>query len=110
MGWSDISISLSGPIVHSLIDHFSDRWNFIFDEKYTSKDPGKYEKVASSTGVKLTSEADGQLRGGLGGFENRFNRGIRRFVGEGEEEERREEGGDRGESGGGSASIQLCRR
>lgn len=26
MGWSDISISLSGPIVDSLSVHFVDRW------------------------------------------------------------------------------------
>lgn len=26
MGWSDISISLSGKIVPSLITHFIDRW------------------------------------------------------------------------------------
>jgi phosphatidylserine/phosphatidylglycerophosphate/cardiolipin synthase-like enzyme len=26
MGWSDISISLSGPIVSSLAIHFVDRW------------------------------------------------------------------------------------
>ena len=27
MGWSDISISLSGPIVDSLAIHFVDRWH-----------------------------------------------------------------------------------
>jgi len=26
MGWSDISISLAGPIVSSLLIHFADRW------------------------------------------------------------------------------------
>jgi phospholipase D1/2 len=28
MGWSDVSISLSGPIVEDLKDHFAQRWNF----------------------------------------------------------------------------------
>ena len=31
MGWSDISISLHGPIVHDLRKHFVDRWNFIYN-------------------------------------------------------------------------------
>lgn len=26
MGWSDVAISLSGPIVHSLMVHFTQRW------------------------------------------------------------------------------------
>lgn len=26
MGWSDITISMKGPIVTSLLDHFIDRW------------------------------------------------------------------------------------
>jgi len=26
MGWSDVSVSLSGPIVNSLLIHFTDRW------------------------------------------------------------------------------------
>lgn len=58
MGWSDISISLEGPILHSLIDHFSDRWNFIFQQKYNSKDPGKYAPVPSSTGSLMPGEGD----------------------------------------------------
>ena len=31
MGWSDISISLHGPVVHDLRKHFVDRWNFIYN-------------------------------------------------------------------------------
>ena len=42
MGWSDISISLQGHIVDNLVDHFIDRWAFIWNEKYKEKDPGKY--------------------------------------------------------------------
>jgi phospholipase D1/2 len=34
MGWSDVSISLKGPIVEDLKDHFAQRWNFIYWEKY----------------------------------------------------------------------------
>lgn len=37
MGWSDLSISLTGPVVEDLKQHFAQRWNFIFREKYNSK-------------------------------------------------------------------------
>ena len=33
MGWSDVSISLQGPVVEDLKAHFAQRWNFIFFEK-----------------------------------------------------------------------------
>ena len=26
MGWSDVTLSMKGPIVNSLINHFADRW------------------------------------------------------------------------------------
>ncbi|EON96350.1 putative phospholipase d protein [Phaeoacremonium minimum UCRPA7] len=45
MGWSDISISLSGPIVNSLNIHFTDRWNYIFSQKYHAKDGEKYQMI-----------------------------------------------------------------
>nr|KMM72113.1 phospholipase D1 [Coccidioides posadasii RMSCC 3488] len=34
MGWSDVAVSLHGPVVEDLRKHFVDRWNFIYDEKY----------------------------------------------------------------------------
>jgi phosphatidylserine/phosphatidylglycerophosphate/cardiolipin synthase-like enzyme len=43
MGWTDISMSLVGPVVDSLQFHFVDRWNYIFDQKYKAKDGSKYE-------------------------------------------------------------------
>ncbi|KAH8680863.1 putative phospholipase D [Xylariales sp. PMI_506] len=54
MGWSDISISLDGPIVKNLVDHFVDRWNYIFGEKYIAQDPEKYAKlsIGSSLGQR----------------------------------------------------------
>ncbi|RYO77046.1 hypothetical protein DL766_008963 [Monosporascus sp. MC13-8B] len=104
MGWSDISISMKGPIVNSLLEHFSDRWNFIFDEKYTAKDPGKYERVELRQ-----SGSRGHHHHTLDDMSERFQRGFRRVMGEDEYEDR--EGG----YGGGydrprAASIQLCRR
>ena len=39
MGWSDVSISLRGPVTQDLKYHFVSRWNFIFNEKYNRGDP-----------------------------------------------------------------------
>ncbi|KAK1256031.1 hypothetical protein MKX07_008290 [Trichoderma sp. CBMAI-0711] len=46
MGWSDVALSMNGPIVSDLVTHFVDRWNFMFDAKYNEKDPGKYERLS----------------------------------------------------------------
>ncbi|KAH8163618.1 hypothetical protein CIB48_g4634 [Xylaria polymorpha] len=101
MGWSDIAISLNGPIVSSLINHFTDRWNFIFDEKYNEKDPGKYRRLEQPGG----DDGHHFPVPGFEGLEDRFNRGMRHFMGEGghhggSREQREDFGG---------ASIQLCR-
>lgn len=45
MGWSDISLSLTGPVVQDLRTHFTQRWNFIFDEKYGKKNEGTYHRL-----------------------------------------------------------------
>ncbi|KAF2746220.1 phospholipase D/nuclease [Sporormia fimetaria CBS 119925] len=37
MGWTDVSVSLVGPVVQDLRTHFAQRWNFIYDEKYSKK-------------------------------------------------------------------------
>ncbi|KAI0184402.1 phospholipase D active site-containing protein [Xylaria flabelliformis] len=105
MGWSDISISLSGPIVHNLINHFTDRWNFIYDEKYNEKDPGKYRRFEQSgeDNSRHFPHPD------FDGLEDGFDR-VRHFMGEGSHHHRGHHGESRehrGESGG--ASIQLCR-
>lgn len=55
MGWSDLSISLTGPVVEDLRRHFAERWNFIYNEKYRSKnDDNRYSPLhvpESRTGV-----------------------------------------------------------
>jgi phospholipase D1/2 len=48
MGWSDISISLHGPVVQDLRRHFVDRWNFIHDEKYTVRRDARYSRLSFS--------------------------------------------------------------
>ncbi|KAI8630463.1 phospholipase D/nuclease [Xylariaceae sp. FL1651] len=110
MGWSDIAISLNGPIVGSLIDHFVDRWNFIFNEKYQEKDPGKYRRLNAGNPVERPREGGGHQRHNyLGEFEGRFNRGVRHFMGEGGDGEGYEGEGHSQHRGSGRVNIQLCR-
>jgi len=45
MGWSDISICLQGPVVQDLQEHFIQRWNFIYDEKYQVRKDARYSKL-----------------------------------------------------------------
>lgn len=45
MGWSDISISLRGPVVEDLQAHFTERWNFIYDEKYNVRRDVRYSRL-----------------------------------------------------------------
>ncbi|KAI0160996.1 phospholipase D/nuclease [Hypoxylon sp. FL1284] len=104
MGWSDIALSLRGPILGSLVHHFTDRWNFIFSEKYSKRDEGKYQIIRM--GGPTGGARGGGHRNYFDGMEGRFNRGMRHFVGGGEEEyqERRDDYGNSGQT-----KIQLCR-
>jgi len=45
MGWSDISVSLHGPIVEDLRAHFVERWNFIYNEKYDVRKDVRYSRL-----------------------------------------------------------------
>ncbi|KAI9828785.1 MAG: hypothetical protein M1832_001890 [Thelocarpon impressellum] len=45
MGWSDIAVSLRGPVVEDLAAHFADRWNFIYDEKYSVRKDERYSRL-----------------------------------------------------------------
>ena len=51
MGWSDISISLHGPIVEDLKEHFVQRWNFIYNEKYDVRKDTRYSRLAVGSQV-----------------------------------------------------------
>ncbi|PYI02789.1 phospholipase D/nuclease [Aspergillus sclerotiicarbonarius CBS 121057] len=46
MGWSDISVSLHGQAVEDLRKHFVQRWNFIYDLKYQSRNNSRYSRLA----------------------------------------------------------------
>ncbi|KAL8832518.1 MAG: hypothetical protein Q9170_004852 [Blastenia crenularia] len=45
MGWSDISVSLRGPVVEDLRAHFVERWNFIYNEKYDVRKDVRYSRL-----------------------------------------------------------------
>jgi phospholipase D1/2 len=49
MGWSDVSLSLIGPAVEDLKEHFVERWNFIFHEKYKSRPDARYAPLQHSS-------------------------------------------------------------
>ncbi|KAJ5083562.1 hypothetical protein N7456_012989 [Penicillium angulare] len=57
LAWDgQISLSLHGPVVEDLRRHFVERWNFIYDAKYQTKNNSRYARLAlygrpnSSTG------------------------------------------------------------
>jgi phospholipase D1/2 len=94
MGWSDVSISLHGPVVEDLRAHFSQRWNFIFFEKYDSRDDPRYKPIPfqeSKVGVfgepyQARGGAEPEGHGHYEGFrqkmEEQYEKGRKR-VGEG---------------------------
>ena len=51
MGWSDISISLHGPVVEDLKEHFAQRWNFIYNEKYDVRKDTRYSRIVLNTQI-----------------------------------------------------------
>ena len=46
MGWSDVSISVLGPVVDDLRYHFVQRWNFIYNEKYDVRKDSRYRRLS----------------------------------------------------------------
>jgi phospholipase D1/2 len=48
MGWTDLSICLSGPVVQDLKEHFAQRWNMIYDEKYRVRKDSRYSLLSAS--------------------------------------------------------------
>ena len=79
--------------------------NFIFNEKYTVKDPGKYQRINVGLGSGgHNHQMFDSIRGAL-------HRGMGRASHEDERHEDRESEHIRSNEGsGGNTSIQLCRR
>ena len=46
MGWSDLSICLVGPVVEDLGAHFVQRWNFIYNSKYSVVNDHRYKPLS----------------------------------------------------------------
>lgn len=42
MGWSDVALSLTGAVVDDLKAHFVQRWNFIYNDKYSARRDPRY--------------------------------------------------------------------
>jgi phospholipase D1/2 len=80
MGWSDVALSLAGPVVQDLRTHFSQRWNFIYDAKY-SKKATRYARLPDTSSGAQEAGGPSQQRE----FEGEGERG---FGGEGESGER----------------------
>lgn len=105
MGWSDISISLVGPIVKSLDLHFTDRWNYIWSQKYNVDNNTKYQRLEDSEvshappSRSLLEEGQYEAGSMFSGIGRHFSRGISRAWGE----ERQEQSEDNG------VHIQLVR-
>ncbi|KAI5291867.1 hypothetical protein KEM54_003722 [Ascosphaera aggregata] len=64
MGWSDCSVSLSGPVVEDLRRHFVDRWNFIYTEKY--RDMDAEDKARDYVPLELYSSKGRQIAYNVG--------------------------------------------
>jgi phospholipase D1/2 len=47
MGWTDVALAIQGPAIHDLRSFFTERWNFIFKEKYEEQRTEKYFALES---------------------------------------------------------------
>ncbi|KAF2670312.1 phospholipase D/nuclease [Microthyrium microscopicum] len=68
MGWSDIALSIVGPVVQDLGEHFVQRWNFIYDEKYHSRPDPRYARLEHTStlgGYQQATEQDGEESRGI---------------------------------------------
>jgi phospholipase D1/2 len=100
MGWTDVSLCLSGPAVQDLRTHFSQRWNFIYDEKY-SKKATRYSRLTAT----LSGAQEAPQQRGLDGEQGEGERGFGadQYDGQGER-------GLLGRSDGGGLRNQLFSR
>ncbi|KAF5673758.1 phospholipase [Fusarium heterosporum] len=112
MGWSDVALSMNGPITRDMVDHFVDRWNFLFKEKYSKKNPGKYHKIELPP-RDSASRGDRRSRGEddyLGGLTEQFSRGMNRLRSFGEHDEPHDrDRGHRSHGSGDMPRIQMIR-
>ncbi|RGP80419.1 hypothetical protein FLONG3_1428 [Fusarium longipes] len=111
MGWSDVTVSMNGPITRDMVDHFIDRWNFIFKDKYKKKNPGKYHALdlpprgPSGGGDRRSRGNDDHL----GGLTEHFSRGMDRLRSFGEHDTPRHSDREHSSRGGEMPRIQMIR-
>ncbi|KAL4931975.1 putative phospholipase D (PLD) [Aspergillus undulatus] len=46
MGWSDVAVSFHGPAVEDIRRMFVERWNFLYDSKYQSRNDTRFSRLA----------------------------------------------------------------
>ncbi|KAL4912357.1 hypothetical protein BDW62DRAFT_206548 [Aspergillus aurantiobrunneus] len=46
MGWSDVAVSFHGPAVEDIRRMFVERWNFLYDSKYQSRNDSRFSRLA----------------------------------------------------------------
>lgn len=46
MGWSDVAVSFHGPAVEDIRRMFVERWNFLYDSKYKSRNDARFGRLA----------------------------------------------------------------
>ncbi|KAL1619800.1 hypothetical protein SLS54_006396 [Diplodia seriata] len=124
MGWSDVALSMNGPIVADLQEHFTQRWNYIFHEKYKIKNDGRFERLSVKKPAAQQEDNDlayGEEQEGGYGFRKTFtslshhaHHGLERaghHLGYGQEEgtEGEHHVGSNDRAGTGEAAIQLTR-
>ncbi|KAM3542439.1 hypothetical protein ARSEF1564_004657 [Beauveria bassiana] len=82
MGWSDVSLCMTGSITHSLVHHFVDRWNYVYGVKYGEQNDSKYKPMDAPGAIeevgKTVSRATGSRRRRFANsLKRRFTKGLR---------------------------------
>ncbi|KAM3449766.1 hypothetical protein MY3296_006640 [Beauveria thailandica] len=82
LGWSDVALCMTGSITHSLVDHFVDRWNYVYRVKYGEQNDGKYKLMDAPGAIeeigKPVSRAVGSRRRRFtDSLKRRFTKGLR---------------------------------
>ncbi|GAD97514.1 hypothetical protein MYCGRDRAFT_35527 [Paecilomyces variotii No. 5] len=103
MGWSDISVSLRGPVVEDLRRHFVERWNFIWKTKYNADhEDNRYSRLTlhrEPASGGLEGNTSNEQGWSLSGFGHALHDQFHHYIG----------GGHHSSSGAGSFKCQIVR-
>lgn len=78
MGWTDVALSLRGPVIEDLRAHFAQRWNFIFFEKYEVRNEDNYHPITFKEGrAGIVGHPYSQAEGGAESDANGHYKGFR---------------------------------